>query len=234
MVSRCGGLAVIVQEANSWDLGLIPGRETSFEVPESSCLLSCPWLQLRPRYIGGRGWFGGSSAMPGAGEEGSVTGTMKHVKSSVARTGSIVLRWSSGYGTGGQFLRPGFNPRSRDIFWWSWIFPSRLWPLTPTGNPLQIVNLDKIPIQQLAMATEYKYRPFDNQEVRTNQTTFSHLTSSLLCVTVPPTVNTTLEKSMQIPIAACTLNSLGTIVEINNYYSHYFAKTVTIFEFGLK
>ena len=30
-----------------------------------------------------------------------VTGTLKHVKSSVARTGGIVLRWSSGYGAGG-------------------------------------------------------------------------------------------------------------------------------------
>ena len=39
--------------------------------------------------------------MPSAGEEGSVTGTLKHVRSSVARTGGIVLRWSSGYGAGG-------------------------------------------------------------------------------------------------------------------------------------
>ena len=31
----------------------------------------------------------------------SVTGTLKHVKSSVARAGGIVLRWSNGYGTGG-------------------------------------------------------------------------------------------------------------------------------------
>ena len=30
-----------------------------------------------------------------------VTGTLKHVKSSVARSGGIVLRWSSGYGVGG-------------------------------------------------------------------------------------------------------------------------------------
>ena len=45
-----------------------------------------------------------------------VTGTLKHVKSSVARSGGIVLRWSSGYGAGGQFLRPGFDPRSRHIF----------------------------------------------------------------------------------------------------------------------
>ena len=29
-----------------------------------------------------------------------VTGTLKHVKSSVARAGGIVLRWSSGYGAG--------------------------------------------------------------------------------------------------------------------------------------
>ena len=49
-----------------------------------------------------------------------VTGTLKHVKSSVARSGRIVLRWSSGYGTGGQFLRPGFDPRSRHIFWHPW------------------------------------------------------------------------------------------------------------------
>ena len=39
--------------------------------------------------------------MLSAGEEDSVTGTLKHVKSSVARTGGIVLRWSSGYGAGG-------------------------------------------------------------------------------------------------------------------------------------
>ena len=39
--------------------------------------------------------------MPSAGEEDSVTGTLKHVKSSVARTGGIVLRWSIGYGAGG-------------------------------------------------------------------------------------------------------------------------------------
>ena len=37
---------------------------------------------------------------PGEGTE-TVTGTLKHVKSSVARTGGIVLRWSSGYGAGG-------------------------------------------------------------------------------------------------------------------------------------
>ena len=51
--------------------------------------------------------------MPSAGEEDSVTGTLKHVKSSVARSGGIVLRWSS---AGGQFLRPGFDPLSRHIF----------------------------------------------------------------------------------------------------------------------
>ena len=45
-----------------------------------------------------------------------VTGTLKHVKSSVARSGGIVLWWSSGYGAGGQFLRPGFDPRSQHIF----------------------------------------------------------------------------------------------------------------------
>ena len=39
--------------------------------------------------------------MPSAGEEDSVTGTLKHVKSFVARSGGIVLRWSSGYGAGG-------------------------------------------------------------------------------------------------------------------------------------
>ena len=31
----------------------------------------------------------------------AVTGTLKHVKSSVARSVGIVLRWSSGYGAGG-------------------------------------------------------------------------------------------------------------------------------------
>ena len=39
--------------------------------------------------------------MPSAGEEDSVTGTLKHIKSSVARCGGIVLWWSSGYGAGG-------------------------------------------------------------------------------------------------------------------------------------
>ena len=39
--------------------------------------------------------------MPSAGEEDSATGTLKHVKSSVARSGGIVLQWSSGYGAGG-------------------------------------------------------------------------------------------------------------------------------------
>ena len=54
--------------------------------------------------------------MPSAGEEDSVTGTLKHVKSSVARSGGIVLSLSSGYGTVGHFLRPEFDPRSRHIF----------------------------------------------------------------------------------------------------------------------
>ena len=47
---------------------------------------------------GSRGWFGGSIWTVSAGEEDSKTGTVKHVKSSVARSGDIVLRWSSGYG----------------------------------------------------------------------------------------------------------------------------------------
>ena len=101
VVSFCGGLAVMAQEANSWDPGSIPGRDTSFDVPESSCLLSGPGLQLDSRYTGSRRWFGGLSGMPSAGEEDSVTGTLKHVKSSVARSGGIVLRRSSGYGAGG-------------------------------------------------------------------------------------------------------------------------------------
>ena len=54
--------------------------------------------------------------MPSAGEEDSVTGTLKHVKISVAGSGGIVLRWSGGYGAGGQVQRPGFDPRSRHIF----------------------------------------------------------------------------------------------------------------------
>ena len=135
-VSCCGGLAVMAQEANFWDPGSIPGRNTSFDVPESSCFLSGPGFQLDSRYTGSRGWFGGSSGTLSAGEEDGVTGTLKHVKSSVARSGGIVLRWSSGYGAGGQFLRPGFDPRSRHIFWRPWIFLSPLWPLTPTGFPL--------------------------------------------------------------------------------------------------
>ena len=69
-----------------------------------------------------------------------VTGTLKHVKSSVARSGDIVLRWSSGYGAGGQFLRPEFDPRSRHIFWRPWIFLSPLWPRIPTGFPLQFIT----------------------------------------------------------------------------------------------
>ena len=77
--------------------------------------------------------------MPSAGEEDSVTGTLKHVKSSVARSGGIVLRWSSGCGAGGQFLRPEFDPRSRHIFWRPWIFLSPLWPRTPTAFPLHLV-----------------------------------------------------------------------------------------------
>ena len=92
----------MAQEANSRDPSSILGRrDTSFDVPESSCLLSGPGLQPDSRYTGSRGWFGGSSGMPSAGEEDSVTGTLKHVKSSVARTGGIVLRWSGGYGAGG-------------------------------------------------------------------------------------------------------------------------------------
>ena len=39
--------------------------------------------------------------MPSAGEEDSVTGTLKHVKSFVARSGGIVPRWSRDYGAGG-------------------------------------------------------------------------------------------------------------------------------------
>ena len=39
--------------------------------------------------------------MPSAGEKDSVTGTLKHVKSSVARSGGIVLRSSCGYDAGG-------------------------------------------------------------------------------------------------------------------------------------
>ena len=66
----------------------------------------------------------------------AVTGTLKHLKSSVARSGGIMLRWSHGYGAGGQFLRPGFDPRSRHIFWRPWIFLSPLWSWTPTGFPL--------------------------------------------------------------------------------------------------
>ena len=49
-ISCCGGLAVMAQEANSWDPSSILGRDTSFDVLESSCLLSAPWLQLDSRY----------------------------------------------------------------------------------------------------------------------------------------------------------------------------------------
>ena len=43
----------MAQEANSRDLGSIPGRDTSFDVPESSCLLSGPWHQLDSCYMHG-------------------------------------------------------------------------------------------------------------------------------------------------------------------------------------
>ena len=47
--SCCGGLAVMAQETNSLDPGSIPGRDTSFDVPEYSCLLSGPdsnWIPV--------------------------------------------------------------------------------------------------------------------------------------------------------------------------------------------
>ena len=50
-----------------------------------------------------------SASRRSAGEEDSVTGTPKHVKSSVARSSDLVLRWSGGYGAEGYFLRPGFD-----------------------------------------------------------------------------------------------------------------------------
>ena len=65
----------MAQQTNSWDPGSIPGRDTSFDVPEFSCLLSGAWLQLES----------GPSRTLSAGEEDSVTGALKHVKSSVAR-----------------------------------------------------------------------------------------------------------------------------------------------------
>ena len=40
----------MAQEANSGDPGSIPGRDTSFDVPESSCRLSGPGLQQDSRY----------------------------------------------------------------------------------------------------------------------------------------------------------------------------------------
>ena len=50
VVSGYDGLAILAQEANSWDPGSIPGRNTSFDVPESSFLLSGPWIQLESRH----------------------------------------------------------------------------------------------------------------------------------------------------------------------------------------
>ena len=73
MVSCCCGLAVKAQEANSWDPGPIPGHNTSFDAPDSSCLFSGPWLHLESRYTGSRGWFEGSSGTPSAGEEEHTT-----------------------------------------------------------------------------------------------------------------------------------------------------------------
>ena len=46
----------------------------------------------------------------------SVTGTWKHVKSCVARTGGIVLRWSSGYGAGCYNSSDPDSIPGRDIF----------------------------------------------------------------------------------------------------------------------
>ena len=40
----------MAQEANSWDPSSILGRDTSFDVPKSSCLLSGPGLQPDSRY----------------------------------------------------------------------------------------------------------------------------------------------------------------------------------------
>ena len=67
--------------------------------------------------------------------------SLKHVKSSVVRSGGIALRWSSGYGAGG--LTPGFDIRSRHIFWRPWIFlsPLELWSRTPTWFPLHFSYL---------------------------------------------------------------------------------------------
>ena len=55
VVSCCGGLAVMAQESISWDPGSIPGHDTSFDVPESSCLLSGPGPQPDSRYMYGLG-----------------------------------------------------------------------------------------------------------------------------------------------------------------------------------
>ena len=41
-----GGLAIMAQKTNSWNPGSIPGRDTSFDVHEFSCLLSDPGLQM--------------------------------------------------------------------------------------------------------------------------------------------------------------------------------------------
>ena len=71
-----------------------------------------------------------------------VTGTLKHVISSVARAGCIALLWSGGHRTGGQFLRPRSDNRSQHIkfLWRPWIFLPPLWPMTPTRIPLQDVG----------------------------------------------------------------------------------------------
>ena len=128
----------MAQEANSRDPGSIPGGNASFDVPGTSCDLSSPGLQLVSRYTGRRG---GSSGMPSAGVEDNVTGTLKQVKSSVARAGWIVLPWSGNYGAEGLFLRPGLDSRSEHNFWRPWTFLSPFWPRTPTGYPLQTVLL---------------------------------------------------------------------------------------------
>ena len=66
---------------------------TSLNLPVSSVAPDSNWNPVTlVAEDGSRGRFGGSSGTPSTGEEDSVTETLKHVKSSVARSGGIVLR----------------------------------------------------------------------------------------------------------------------------------------------
>ena len=75
-----------------WDLGSMPGRDASFDVPESSYFLSGPRLQLESRYTRSRGWLETRAGRQVLRRRIVLRGTVKHVKSTVALDGGIWLR----------------------------------------------------------------------------------------------------------------------------------------------